>query len=124
MIEVGDQNIVQADEPVSSSKVKLLAHISGRDVLAFGKNYATHALELNASVYDSSDKVICPLTRSSLPKDQLRSSQIGTTSIRTRSSQSLLTTRAELGLFVGNPGFGSPSKTRLTMYGDSPSPTT
>lgn len=40
VIEAGDQGIAPAGEPVPRSKVKLLAPISGRDVMAVGKNYA------------------------------------------------------------------------------------
>lgn len=44
--------------PISS--VTLLPPLSGRDVLAVGKNYSEHAKEFNSSGYDSSDKVAIP----------------------------------------------------------------
>ncbi|KAK2048776.1 hypothetical protein LZ31DRAFT_563084 [Colletotrichum somersetense] len=39
---------------------QLLPPLSGRDVLAVGKNYMEHAKEFNSSGYDSSDKVGWP----------------------------------------------------------------
>lgn len=44
--------------PISS--VILLPPLSGRDVLAVGKNYSEHAKEFNSSGYDSSDNVDVP----------------------------------------------------------------
>jgi 2-keto-4-pentenoate hydratase/2-oxohepta-3-ene-1,7-dioic acid hydratase in catechol pathway len=60
VIEVGAENISAAGELVLVSSVKVLPPISGRDVLAVGKNYAEHAKEFNTSGYDSSDKVDIP----------------------------------------------------------------
>jgi 2-keto-4-pentenoate hydratase/2-oxohepta-3-ene-1,7-dioic acid hydratase in catechol pathway len=60
VIEVGTENIVPAGETFPASSVKVLPPISGRDVLAVGKNYAEHAKEFNTSGYDSSDKVDIP----------------------------------------------------------------
>jgi 2-keto-4-pentenoate hydratase/2-oxohepta-3-ene-1,7-dioic acid hydratase in catechol pathway len=60
VIEAGEENIVPAGEPVLVSSLKILPPISGRDVLAVGKNYAEHAKEFNTSGYDSSDKVDIP----------------------------------------------------------------
>jgi len=45
---------------VPLSSVTVLPPISGRDVLAVGKNYVEHVKELNSSGYDSSDKVDQP----------------------------------------------------------------
>ena len=55
VIEIGEKNI-NTTSPIKSSSVKLLPPISGRDVLAVGKNYVEHAKEFNASGYDASDK--------------------------------------------------------------------
>ena len=49
VIEVGQDGIAEAGDVLPLSSVKLLAPISGRDVLAVGKNYAEHAKEFNAS---------------------------------------------------------------------------
>lgn len=42
------------------ASVELLAPLTGRDILAVGKNYAEHAKEFNSSGFDSSDKVDIP----------------------------------------------------------------
>ncbi|KAI8206508.1 hypothetical protein K4K52_003109 [Colletotrichum sp. SAR 10_76] len=61
VIEVGTQNITASiDPPIPLKDVKVLPPISGRDVLAVGKNYMEHAKEFNSSGYDSSDKVDKP----------------------------------------------------------------
>jgi len=49
VIEVGPQNLRLGGEQWKVSEVKLLPPISGRDVLAVGKNYAEHAREFNSS---------------------------------------------------------------------------
>jgi 2-keto-4-pentenoate hydratase/2-oxohepta-3-ene-1,7-dioic acid hydratase in catechol pathway len=56
VIEVGESQIKPAGEPIQMSSVQLQAPISGRDILAVGKNYFEHAIEFNSSGYDSSDK--------------------------------------------------------------------
>lgn len=60
VIEVGEQNIIASGSPIPESSVTILPPISGRDVLAVGKNYAEHAKEFNSSGYDSSDKADLP----------------------------------------------------------------
>ncbi|TKA83477.1 hypothetical protein B0A55_00563 [Friedmanniomyces simplex] len=61
VIEVGEDNVVAGGEPFPlTDSLNVLAPISGRDVLAVGKNYSEHAKEFNASGYDSSDKVDMP----------------------------------------------------------------
>ncbi|KAL3469169.1 hypothetical protein BJX99DRAFT_241916 [Aspergillus californicus] len=61
IIEAGEENVVASrEEAIRSSQVKLLPTISGRDILAVGKNYAEHAKEFNSSGFDSSDKVDQP----------------------------------------------------------------
>jgi 2-keto-4-pentenoate hydratase/2-oxohepta-3-ene-1,7-dioic acid hydratase in catechol pathway len=56
VIEAGEANITAAGPPVPRSSVTILPPISGRDILAVGKNYSEHAKEFNTSGYDSSDK--------------------------------------------------------------------
>lgn len=61
VITVGEQGITASGAqffPLSS--VKHLPPISGRDVLAVGKNYVEHAREFNSSGYDASDKADQP----------------------------------------------------------------
>ncbi|TKA77634.1 hypothetical protein B0A49_04198 [Cryomyces minteri] len=60
VIEAGEDRITASGDSVSASSVKVLPPISGRDVLAVGKNYSEHAREFNSSGYDSSDKVDIP----------------------------------------------------------------
>ncbi|KAK5161633.1 hypothetical protein LTR04_003990 [Oleoguttula sp. CCFEE 6159] len=60
VIEAGEDRIAASGDSVSASSVKVLPPISGRDVLAVGKNYSEHAKEFNSSGYDSSDKVDIP----------------------------------------------------------------
>ncbi|KAK0119360.1 hypothetical protein ONS95_010812 [Cadophora gregata] len=60
VIEIGDANIKPAGDVIQLSTVQLLPPISGRDILAVGKNYFEHAIEFNTSGYDSSDKVDQP----------------------------------------------------------------
>jgi 2-keto-4-pentenoate hydratase/2-oxohepta-3-ene-1,7-dioic acid hydratase in catechol pathway len=43
VIEIGEEQIKAGGEPIELSSVELLPPISGRDVLAVGKNYAEHA---------------------------------------------------------------------------------
>lgn len=55
VIELENAVIAYGDSfPLSS--VSIQAPISDRDILAVGKNYASHAIEFNRSGYDSSDK--------------------------------------------------------------------
>ena len=60
IIELGGDMQSAGGEAVSLSSVKLLPPLTGRDVLAIGKNYASHAQEFNKSGYDASDKVDQP----------------------------------------------------------------
>ncbi|KAF3386364.1 putative protein YisK [Penicillium rolfsii] len=55
-----EQGITCYGDPIPLNSVKLLPPISGRDILAVGKNYAEHAVEFNKSGYDCSDKVDQP----------------------------------------------------------------
>jgi 2-keto-4-pentenoate hydratase/2-oxohepta-3-ene-1,7-dioic acid hydratase in catechol pathway len=60
VIEIGEPQITPTGETFPLSSVQLLPPISGRDILAVGKNYFEHAIEFNTSGYDSSDKVDQP----------------------------------------------------------------
>lgn len=53
VIEIGESHIKPTGEAVALHSVELLAPISGRDILAVGKNYSEHAKEFNSSGYDS-----------------------------------------------------------------------
>ncbi|KAI9039878.1 bifunctional fumarylacetoacetate hydrolase/alpha/beta hydrolase family protein [Aspergillus affinis] len=56
----GDGITPSGTQSLPLSSVKHLPPISGRDVLAVGKNYVEHAREFNSSGYDASDKVDQP----------------------------------------------------------------
>ncbi|KAH7355452.1 fumarylacetoacetate hydrolase-like protein [Rhexocercosporidium sp. MPI-PUGE-AT-0058] len=60
VIEIGEENIKPTGEVIQLSSVQILPPISGRDILAVGKNYFEHAIEFNTSGYDSSDKADQP----------------------------------------------------------------
>ncbi|KAK6373567.1 hypothetical protein LTS17_008059 [Exophiala oligosperma] len=60
VIEAGRNAVVKSSDTFALDQVEILPPISGRDILAVGKNYAEHAKEFNASGYDSSDKVDQP----------------------------------------------------------------
>ncbi|KAH8434332.1 bifunctional fumarylacetoacetate hydrolase/alpha/beta hydrolase family protein [Aspergillus melleus] len=61
VITVGEDGIIASGaQSLPLSSVKHLPPISGRDVLAVGKNYVEHAREFNSSGYDASDKVDQP----------------------------------------------------------------
>jgi 2-keto-4-pentenoate hydratase/2-oxohepta-3-ene-1,7-dioic acid hydratase in catechol pathway len=60
VIEAGEDQIRSAGKPILLSSTKILAPITGRDILCVGKNYAAHAKEFNTSGFDSSDKVDIP----------------------------------------------------------------
>ncbi|EON63742.1 hypothetical protein W97_02970 [Coniosporium apollinis CBS 100218] len=60
VIEAGEENIVAVSQPLAFSSTNILPPITGRDILAVGKNYSEHAKEFNSSGYDSSDKFDIP----------------------------------------------------------------
>ncbi|CAH0028547.1 unnamed protein product [Clonostachys rhizophaga] len=60
VIAAGPSKIIPNGEVLPAKRVRLLPPISGRDILAVGKNYMEHAKEFNSSGYDSSDKTDRP----------------------------------------------------------------
>ncbi|RGP60215.1 bifunctional 4-hydroxyphenylacetate degradation enzyme [Fusarium sporotrichioides] len=60
VIAAGASQIIPDRKALSAKDVKLLPTISGRDIMAVGKNYMEHAKEFNSSGYDSSDKTDRP----------------------------------------------------------------
>jgi 2-keto-4-pentenoate hydratase/2-oxohepta-3-ene-1,7-dioic acid hydratase in catechol pathway len=106
VIEAGPENITASEEnTIPLSQVKLLPPISGRDILAVGKNYAEHAKEFNSSGFDSSDTVDQPTHPVIFTKRA--------TSITAHGDEILLhpgfTERVdydgEIGVIIGKPGF-------------------
>lgn len=49
VIEAGDDAFTRSSEAIQVKDVKILPPLSGRDVLAVGKNYVDHAKEFNQS---------------------------------------------------------------------------
>ncbi|KAL0261455.1 hypothetical protein SLS55_002885 [Diplodia seriata] len=62
VIAAGEEHICldEFEDPFPASTLKILPPITGRDILAVGKNYFEHAKEFNQSGFDSSDKVDVP----------------------------------------------------------------
>ncbi|KAJ6071437.1 hypothetical protein N7499_009451 [Penicillium canescens] len=61
VITAGEKGITASgSQALPLSSVKHLPPISGRDILAVGKNYVEHAREFNSSGYDASDKIDQP----------------------------------------------------------------
>lgn len=106
VITAGESGITAFDaQPLPLSSVKHLPPISGRDVLAVGKNYVEHAREFNSSGYDASDKadqpthpVIFTKRATSIigPEDQI---------LLHPSFTSTADYEGEIGVIIGKPGF-------------------
>ncbi|KAI0874366.1 hypothetical protein GGS24DRAFT_348579 [Hypoxylon argillaceum] len=106
VIEAGSPDkLVAAESPIPADSVKILPTISGRDVLAVGKNYMEHAKEFNSSGYDSSDKV-------DRPSHPVIFTKRATSIIAHREDillhedfTSTADYEGEIGVIVGKPGF-------------------
>ncbi|GKZ23784.1 hypothetical protein AbraIFM66951_004626 [Aspergillus brasiliensis] len=106
VITVGEQGIkASGAQSFPLSSVKHLPPISGRDVLAVGKNYVEHAKEFNSSGYDASDKVDQPshpviFTKRATsiigPEDPI---------LLHPKFTSTLDYEGEIGVIIGKPGF-------------------
>lgn len=55
ILNVAASSLKLEDETISKSSVEILPPVTGRDVIAVGKNYMDHAHEFNNSGYDASD---------------------------------------------------------------------
>ncbi|KAI0909655.1 hypothetical protein F4823DRAFT_418991 [Ustulina deusta] len=106
VIEAGSPDkLAAAGPPISGESVKILPPISGRDVLAVGKNYMEHAKEFNSSGYDSSDKV-------DRPSHPVIFTKRATSIIANREEillhedfTSTADYEGEIGVIIGKPGF-------------------
>lgn len=99
-----EEDPVAGGPPMPVSSATLLPPISGRDVIAVGKNYAEHALEFHASGYDSSDKVAQPTHPVIFTK---RSSSIVSTGADIVLDPNFTTTldyEGEIGVIIGKSG--------------------
>jgi 2-keto-4-pentenoate hydratase/2-oxohepta-3-ene-1,7-dioic acid hydratase in catechol pathway len=107
VIEAGPAKIMAApgQEPFPASDVKLLAPISGRDVLAVGKNYMDHAREFNSSGFDSSDKVDRPSHPVIFTKRATSITASGEDIYPHPAFTETLDYEGEIGVIVGRQGF-------------------
>lgn len=106
VIEAGSENVdVSKEDALPLSTVKLLPPISGRDILAVGKNYVEHAKEFHSSGFDSSDTTDQPSHPVIFTKRA--------TSIIAHGEEILLHSgftdsvdyEGEIGVIIGKPGF-------------------
>lgn len=105
VIEVGEAGIIASGEPIPRSSIRLLAPISGRDVLAVGKNYAEHAVEFNTSGYDSSDKTDQPTHPVIFTKRATSIMAHGDEIFPHEGFTETLDYEGEIGIIVGKSGF-------------------
>lgn len=105
VIEAGPLNVVPSGEPIPISSVTLLAPISGRDILAVGKNYAEHAKEFNSSGFDSSDKVALPSHPVIFTKRATSIAADGQPISLHPEFTDTLDYEGEIGVIIGRPGF-------------------
>ncbi|KAJ8128161.1 hypothetical protein O1611_g5474 [Lasiodiplodia mahajangana] len=106
VIEAGSPDkLVAAGSPISADSAKILPIISGRDVLAVGKNYIEHAKEFNSSGYDSSDKVDRPSHPVIFTKRATSIIANGEDILLHEDFTSTADYEGEIGVILGKPGF-------------------
>lgn len=106
VIEAGSSQIrASPSQPLPLSSVKLLPPISGRDVLAVGKNYMEHAKEFNSSGYDSSDKVDRPSHPVIFTKRATSIIAHGEEIYLHPEFSQTVDYEGEIGVIIGKPGF-------------------
>lgn len=106
VIAVGEAGIAPfAAEPLPLGDVRLLAPISGRDVLAVGKNYVEHAREFNASGYDASDKADQPTHPVIFTKRATSIIGPNDSILLHQNFTSTVDYEGEIGIIIGKPGF-------------------
>ncbi|KAH8882148.1 hypothetical protein GQ53DRAFT_812250 [Thozetella sp. PMI_491] len=110
VIEAGASQIVASESPLPVGSVRILAPISGRDVLAVGKNYMEHAKEFNASGYDSSDKVDRPSHPVIFTKRATSIIANGEDMFLHPEFSKSVDYEGEIGVILGKPGFRIPKE--------------
>ncbi|KAI3336335.1 hypothetical protein HD806DRAFT_2168 [Xylariaceae sp. AK1471] len=106
VIEAGSPDkLIAAGSPTRADSVKILPTISGRDVLAVGKNYMEHAKEFNSSGYDSSDKVDRPSHPVIFTKRATSIIATGEDILLHEDFTSTADYEGEIGVIIGKPGF-------------------
>lgn len=106
VIEAGSPaKITGTGSPLPSGSVKILPPISGRDVLAVGKNYMEHAKEFNSSGFDSSDKVDRPSHPVIFTKRATSIIAAGEEILLHEGFTSTADYEGEIGVIISKPGF-------------------
>ncbi|KAI1739804.1 hypothetical protein F4680DRAFT_459072 [Xylaria scruposa] len=106
VIEAGSPDkLVAVGSPIAASSTKILPPISGRDVLAVGKNYMEHAKEFNSSGYDASDKVDRPSHPVIFTKRATSIIANGEDILLHENFTSTADYEGEIGVILGRPGF-------------------
>lgn len=113
VISAGANGVSVGGEQIPLNSVKLLPPVSGRDVLAVGKNYIEHAREFNSSGYDASDKTDQPTHPVIFTKRA--TSIIGTneTILLHPKFTSTVDYEGEIGVIVGKPGYQISEQTAM-----------
>lgn len=106
VISAGPSRIKAAGTPIGFASTQILPPISGRDILAVGKNYAEHAVEFNKSGYDSSDKVDQPTHPVLFTKRSTSIVAHGHPIALYPSFTQTLDYEGELGVIIGKSGLG------------------
>lgn len=106
VISAGLSRIKAAGTPIDFASTQILPPISGRDILAVGKNYAEHAVEFNKSGYDSSDKVDQPTHPVLFTKRSTSIVAHGHPIALYPSFTHTLDYEGELGVIIGKAGLG------------------
>lgn len=113
VITAGENGISVGGEQIPLNGVKLLPPVSGRDVLAVGKNYVEHAREFNSSGYDASDKTDQPTQPVIFTKRA--TSIIGTNEpiLLHPKFTSTVDYEGEIGVIIGKPGYQISEQTAM-----------
>ncbi|KAJ5537687.1 hypothetical protein N7494_007166 [Penicillium frequentans] len=106
VITAGESGISAAyGESIPLHSVKCLPPISGRDIMAVGKNYVEHAREFNSSGYDASDKADQPTHPVIFTKRATSIIGSGDEILLHPKFTSTVDYEGEIGVIVGKPGF-------------------
>lgn len=107
VITAGKANIAlyPGQDTLPLSSVKLLPPISGRDILAVGKNYQEHAREFNTSGFDASDKNDQPTHPVIFTKRATSIIGHGDPILLHPDFTSTPDYEGEIGVIIGKPGF-------------------
>lgn len=110
-----NNNIIIAanEDKLPASSVRILPPISGRDVLAVGKNYSEHAKELNQSGYDRSDTVDQPSHPVIFTKRATSIIASGDPIVLVPEFTQTLDYEGEVGVIVGKAGFRVPEESAM-----------